>query len=65
MTFTIINKILFIILIAWRKLSILDINVKSVGKIIIPWNIVEKSSSMTPIKRCTNFCPDMPLFKTS
>ena len=33
-TFTIINNILFIILIAWRKRSMLDINVKSVGKII-------------------------------
>ena len=34
MTFTIINKICFIILIAWRKRSILDLNVKSVGYII-------------------------------
>ena len=32
--FTIINKILFIILIAWRKRSIIDLNVKSVRKII-------------------------------
>ena len=34
MTFTIINKIFFIILIAWRKRSIPDLNVKSVGKVI-------------------------------
>ena len=35
MTFTIINKIFFSILIAWRKRSIIDLlNVKSMGKII-------------------------------
>ena len=33
-TYKIINKIFVIILIAWRKRSILDLSVKSVGKII-------------------------------
>ena len=65
--FTIINKILFIILIAWWKSSILDRNVKAAGQIIYSTEYCVKSSSWVwrHTNRCTNWCPDIPLLKTS